>query len=332
MGSPDPRQIDGVGGAHPLTSKVAVISPSTRDRCGRRLPVPAGDGRPGRGQRRAELRNILAGVGPFAIERASCRRGDVTPMCASTWSTPRSVRSPVPTPGGRVEYEGDARIDGVPALQHRSARLSRRRGFVVRGPVPDRARRGSGRRARGDVHRQRHARRLLRPPTSGCRQRVAGADRGNGPQGADREDPARTRAADEPRRRWRRRRCRRCRWSRLPARRRAQHPHVHPASRARGDRRARRRQRRDRVRAARFGGRAGRRLRSAAGGAARSTSSTRPASSRSRWKSRARTTRPDSTSSGQRCCARRGCSCVVRSWCRRHLHDRATHGLSARSR
>ena len=30
MGSPDARQIDGIGGAHPLTSKVAVISPSVR--------------------------------------------------------------------------------------------------------------------------------------------------------------------------------------------------------------------------------------------------------------------------------------------------------------
>ena len=58
---------------------------------------------------------MLAGVGPFAIEEGLvAATGDVT-RCASTWSTPPACRSPaVQTPGGAVEYDGDARIDGVP--------------------------------------------------------------------------------------------------------------------------------------------------------------------------------------------------------------------------
>ncbi|MFJ8630192.1 PrpF domain-containing protein [Streptomyces sp. NPDC093568] len=70
MGSPDERQIDGLGGAHPLTSKVAVISPSAD---------PAADidylflqvavGRPEVSDHQ-NCGNILAGVGPFAVERA----------------------------------------------------------------------------------------------------------------------------------------------------------------------------------------------------------------------------------------------------------------------
>ncbi len=68
MGSPDPRQIDGVGGANPLTSKVAIVSRSTRpdadvDYLFAQVVVDGGvDTSPTCG-------NILAGVGPFALER-----------------------------------------------------------------------------------------------------------------------------------------------------------------------------------------------------------------------------------------------------------------------
>src|SRR6202041_985646 len=69
MGSPDPRQIDGVGGAHPLTSKVAVVSPSA-------LPGIAVDylflqvvvDQPVVTDKQ-NCGNILAGIGPFAVER-----------------------------------------------------------------------------------------------------------------------------------------------------------------------------------------------------------------------------------------------------------------------
>jgi 4-oxalomesaconate tautomerase len=115
MGSPDLRQIDGVGGAHPLTSKVAVVSPSARadadvDYLFLQVAVD-----------KAEVSdtqncgNILAGVGPWAIENALVApSGDVTPVRIHMVNTASVAVAHVATPGGRVEYEGDARIDGVP--------------------------------------------------------------------------------------------------------------------------------------------------------------------------------------------------------------------------
>ena len=115
MGSPDPRQIDGVGGAHPLTSKVAVVAPSAlpgididylflqvmvdkaivtdKQNCG----------------------NILAGIGPFAVERGLVpARGDQTSVRIRMVNTDGIVTATFPTPGGRPRYDGDTAIDGVP--------------------------------------------------------------------------------------------------------------------------------------------------------------------------------------------------------------------------
>ena len=115
MGSPDPRQIDGVGGAHPLTSKVAVIAASTRpdadvDYLFLQVVVD-----------RAEVSdsqncgNILAGIGPWAIENGLVPAlNPVTPVRIHMQNTASIAVAHVPTPGGRVEYEGEKRIDGVP--------------------------------------------------------------------------------------------------------------------------------------------------------------------------------------------------------------------------
>ena len=115
MGSPDVRQIDGMGGAHPLTSKVAVISPSRRtdadvDYLFLQVVVD-----------KAEVSdtqncgNILAGVGPWAIENGLVPpSGDTTSVRIHMVNTASIAVAHVPTPGGVVEYEGDARIDGVP--------------------------------------------------------------------------------------------------------------------------------------------------------------------------------------------------------------------------
>lgn len=115
MGSPDPKQIDGLGGAHPLTSKVAVISRSedpaidldylflqvvvdqptvsTTQTCG----------------------NLLAGVGPFAVERGLVPAGDPTTTVRIRLVNTGDVATAVfATPGGRPDYDGDATIDGVP--------------------------------------------------------------------------------------------------------------------------------------------------------------------------------------------------------------------------
>jgi 4-oxalomesaconate tautomerase len=115
MGSPDARQIDGAGGAHPLTSKVAVISRSARagadvDYLFLQVVVD-----------RAEVSdsqncgNILAGVGPWAIENGLVPvAGPTTPVRIHMVNTGSLAIAHVRTPDGTVEYEGEARIDGVP--------------------------------------------------------------------------------------------------------------------------------------------------------------------------------------------------------------------------
>jgi 4-oxalomesaconate tautomerase len=115
MGSPDARQIDGVGGAHPLTSKVAIIGPATRadaDVDYLFLQVVVDKAEVSDSQ---NCGNILAGVGPWALEQGLVRIvGAVTPVRIHMLNTGSVAVAHVPTPGGRVEYEGDARIDGVP--------------------------------------------------------------------------------------------------------------------------------------------------------------------------------------------------------------------------
>ena len=115
MGSPDVRQIDGVGGAHPLTSKVAIIGPSTRDDADVDylfLQVVVDKAEVSDTQ---NCGNILAGVGPWAIENGLvAASGETTPVRIHMVNTASIAVAHVPTPRGIVEYEGTARIDGVP--------------------------------------------------------------------------------------------------------------------------------------------------------------------------------------------------------------------------
>jgi len=115
MGSPDPRQIDGMGGAHPLTSKVAVISASPDDEADVDylfLQVVVDKALVSDGQ---NCGNILAGVGPFAIERGLVRpAGDVTAVRIRMLNSGGIAVAQVQTPGGQVCYSGAASIDGVP--------------------------------------------------------------------------------------------------------------------------------------------------------------------------------------------------------------------------
>ena len=115
LGSPDDRQIDGMGGADPLTSKVAVVSRSVRDGVDvdylflqifvDRPLVSASQ----------NCGNILAGIGPFAIERGlvAARDGE-TRVAIFMENTGQIAIATVQTPGGKVSYAGIARIDGVP--------------------------------------------------------------------------------------------------------------------------------------------------------------------------------------------------------------------------
>ena len=115
MGSPDPRQIDGIGGAHPLTSKVAVVSESGDpdvdvDYLFLQLGVDAATV-----SDRQNCGNLLAGIGPFAVER-----GLVEPGTENTSVRIRMVNSgstavaSFPTPSGIPQYTGDTAISGVP--------------------------------------------------------------------------------------------------------------------------------------------------------------------------------------------------------------------------
>lgn len=115
MGSPDAREIDGMGGGHPLTSKVAVVSPSTR--AGIDVDYLFLQVWPDRAEvsDQQNCGNILAGVAPFAIERGLVAVDDgVTQVGIFMVNTDSKATAFVETPGGVVNYAGDARIDGVP--------------------------------------------------------------------------------------------------------------------------------------------------------------------------------------------------------------------------
>lgn len=115
MGSPDLRQIDGMGGADPLTSKIAVVSKSDRDDADINymfLQVKVEDAVVTDAQ---NCGNILAGVGPFALERNLIDAQDgQTPISIYMENTDKIVNVLIETPDGKVTYKGDASIDGVP--------------------------------------------------------------------------------------------------------------------------------------------------------------------------------------------------------------------------
>ena len=115
MGSPDKRQIDGMGGADPLTSKIAVVKRSTRpgiDVDYLFLQVFVDQAIVTDAQ---NCGNILAGVGPFAIERGLVAAQDgQTRVSIFMENTDQVAVATVMTPGGKVAYAGDAHLDGVP--------------------------------------------------------------------------------------------------------------------------------------------------------------------------------------------------------------------------
>lgn len=116
MGSPDPRQIDGIGGAHPLTSKVAVVWPSA----GNEVDVEylflqvavdsdvVSD--------RQNCGNLLAGVGQYALERGmvGVPDGDTASVRIRMVNTDSVATSTFPLVAGRPRYDGDTAISGVP--------------------------------------------------------------------------------------------------------------------------------------------------------------------------------------------------------------------------
>ncbi len=115
MGSPDLRQIDGIGGSNPLTSKVAMVSRSTRnDADVDYLFLQVFVDQP-RVDITQNCGNILAGVGPFAIEQGLVRAGHGHTKVRIHMVNSESIAiADIETPDGEVNYQGTARIDGVP--------------------------------------------------------------------------------------------------------------------------------------------------------------------------------------------------------------------------
>jgi 4-oxalomesaconate tautomerase len=115
MGSPDRRQIDGLGGAHPLTSKVGIVSPSERAGVGLDFLFaqlqPEGDAV----DTTPNCGNMLAAVVPFAIEAGMITTGSsATTVRVHTVNTGMDADITVSTADGSVDYDGSTRIDGVP--------------------------------------------------------------------------------------------------------------------------------------------------------------------------------------------------------------------------
>lgn len=115
MGSPDVRQIDGIGGAHPLTSKVGIVKKSAASGVDLEFLFaqlqPNGD----KVDTTPNCGNMLAAVVPFALERGLVKAtGDTSTFRVLTLNTDMLCDITVQTPGGIIEYAGDAAIDGAP--------------------------------------------------------------------------------------------------------------------------------------------------------------------------------------------------------------------------
>ena len=115
MGSGHELQVDGIGGGHPLTSKVAIIS---------RSAVPGADvdylfAQVNVRERKVDTSpncgNMLAGVGPFALETGLVKAADdQSTVRIHNVNTGKLIEARVQTPRGHVRYDGDTAIDGVP--------------------------------------------------------------------------------------------------------------------------------------------------------------------------------------------------------------------------
>ena len=119
MGSPDKRQIDGLGGAHPLTSKVGIVSMGSKP--GVALDFLFAQLQPDKDtvDTTPNCGNMLAAVLPFALECGLIQaQGDTTTVRVLTLNTDMqcdvTVQTPMTPSGRQVRYDGDARIDGVP--------------------------------------------------------------------------------------------------------------------------------------------------------------------------------------------------------------------------
>ena len=159
IGASDLLQLDGVGGGSTLTSKVAIVSRSSEPGC----DVDYLFAQVGVGQQSVDTRpncgNMLSGVGPFAIEQGLVDAADgQTTVRVFNVNTRSRIDVTVQTPGRRVRYDGDTRIDGVAGTAAPiQLELPRRLGRGDRLGVPHRPAHRRDRRHRSHLHRRRHA-------------------------------------------------------------------------------------------------------------------------------------------------------------------------------
>ncbi len=115
MGSGHLLQIDGIGGGNPLTSKVAIVGPASRPEADVDYLFAQVDVVSRSVDTSPNCGNLLAGVGPFAIEAGLVRpKGERTTVRIHNVNTGALIAAQVSTPGGRVAYDGNTSIDGVP--------------------------------------------------------------------------------------------------------------------------------------------------------------------------------------------------------------------------
>ncbi len=115
MGSPHRRQIDGIGGAETLTSKIAIVSKSARSGVDVDYLFVQVNPESDVVDYSSNCGNMLSAVGPFAIEAGLVAAGDPhTRVSIFNINTRSTIEVILSTPGGEVTFDGDAAIDGVP--------------------------------------------------------------------------------------------------------------------------------------------------------------------------------------------------------------------------
>ena len=114
MGSPHPLQVDGIGGASSLTSKVAIVSVSREPGADVDYLFAQVSVNEAKVDTKPNCGNMLSGVGPFAIEAGLVKASDPETMVRIfNVNTRTLIEAVIQTPQARVEYDGDTRIDGV---------------------------------------------------------------------------------------------------------------------------------------------------------------------------------------------------------------------------
>ena len=115
MGAGHELQVDGIGGGHPLTSKVAIVGPSKFQGADVDYLFAQVKVRERVVDTSPNCGNMLAGVGPFAIETGLVPATDGTTLVRiHNVNTGKLIEARIATPDGHVTYDGDAAIDGVP--------------------------------------------------------------------------------------------------------------------------------------------------------------------------------------------------------------------------